>query len=225
MPVKEDADHRSARLGLPLCLPGRLQAGEGPARVPNIARGPHLHRLRRLDGRLHGRAAQKRRGEGLRCGRGLRPAGLEPAAATAAWWSWSARTRAALTPEMFPEAMDLAVMDLSVSFRCASMLPAVHTLLREGGAGGLPHKAAVRGGAGEDVGQEGRRARRRRPRARAARFPGGPSRGLGYSVMGLDYSPVRGPEGNIEYLAYLKKGAFEAPIPDAADDSRRVPRR
>ena len=41
--------------------------------------------------------------------------------------------------------------------------------------------------------------------------------GLGYSVMGLDYSPVRGPEGNIEYLAYLKKGAFEAPIPDAAE--------
>ena len=34
--------------------------------------------------------------------------------------------------------------------------------------------------------------------------------------MGLDFSPVRGPEGNIEYLAYLKKGAFEAPIPDAA---------
>ena len=41
--------------------------------------------------------------------------------------------------------------------------------------------------------------------------------GAGYTVMGLDFSPVRGPEGNIEYLAYLKKGSYEAPIPDAAE--------
>ncbi len=27
----------------------------------------------------------------------------------------------------------------------------------------------------------------------------------GFSVLGLDYSPVKGPEGNIEYLAYLGK--------------------
>ena len=27
----------------------------------------------------------------------------------------------------------------------------------------------------------------------------------GFSVIGLDYSPVKGPEGNIEYLIYLKK--------------------
>lgn len=27
----------------------------------------------------------------------------------------------------------------------------------------------------------------------------------GYSVLGLDFSPVKGPEGNIEYLLYIKK--------------------
>lgn len=27
----------------------------------------------------------------------------------------------------------------------------------------------------------------------------------GYSVLGLDYSPIKGPEGNIEYLIYIKK--------------------
>ena len=27
----------------------------------------------------------------------------------------------------------------------------------------------------------------------------------GYSVLGLDYSPIKGPEGNIEYLIHLKK--------------------
>ena len=28
---------------------------------------------------------------------------------------------------------------------------------------------------------------------------------IGFSVLGLDYSPIRGPEGNIEYLLYLSK--------------------
>lgn len=28
---------------------------------------------------------------------------------------------------------------------------------------------------------------------------------IGFDVLGLDYSPIKGPEGNIEYLAYLKK--------------------
>ena len=27
----------------------------------------------------------------------------------------------------------------------------------------------------------------------------------GFSVLGLDFSPIRGPEGNIEYLVYLSK--------------------
>ena len=33
---------------------------------------------------------------------------------------------------------------------------------------------------------------------------------------GLTFSPVKGPEGNIEYLLYLKKAADEQPLPDAA---------
>lgn len=31
----------------------------------------------------------------------------------------------------------------------------------------------------------------------------------GFYVKGLDYSPIKGPEGNIEYLLHLKKGAAE----------------
>ena len=27
----------------------------------------------------------------------------------------------------------------------------------------------------------------------------------GFSVLGLDYSPIKGPEGNIEYLLYIQK--------------------
>ena len=33
------------------------------------------------------------------------------------------------------------------------------------------------------------------------------ARNIGFGVMELDYSPIRGPEGNIEYLIHLKKGA------------------
>ena len=34
--------------------------------------------------------------------------------------------------------------------------------------------------------------------------------------MGMDYSPIRGPEGNIEYLAWLKKGEHAGPTVDTA---------
>ena len=32
----------------------------------------------------------------------------------------------------------------------------------------------------------------------------------GFSVLGLDYSPIKGPEGNIEFLMYVEKNS--API-------------
>jgi len=39
---------------------------------------------------------------------------------------------------------------------------------------------------------------------------------LGFSLAGLTYSPVRGPEGNIEYLAWLKTGGENVPADCAA---------
>ena len=35
------------------------------------------------------------------------------------------------------------------------------------------------------------------------------ARDSGFNVLGLTYSPIRGPEGNIEYLGYLEKGEWE----------------
>lgn len=37
--------------------------------------------------------------------------------------------------------------------------------------------------------------------------------GQGLAAHGLTYSPVRGPEGNIEYLAYFKTGSVDSPAP------------
>ena len=36
----------------------------------------------------------------------------------------------------------------------------------------------------------------------------------GYSVLGLEYSPIKGPEGNIEYLAFIELNDS----PSMADD-------
>jgi 23S rRNA (cytidine1920-2'-O)/16S rRNA (cytidine1409-2'-O)-methyltransferase len=37
---------------------------------------------------------------------------------------------------------------------------------------------------------------------------------IGFCVLGLEYSPIRGPEGNIEYLMYLKKNSQEIGLSD-----------
>ena len=39
------------------------------------------------------------------------------------------------------------------------------------------------------------------------------SREAGFTVLGLDFSPIKGPEGNIEYLLYLTKDPGRAEVP------------
>ena len=94
------------------------------------------------------------------------------------------------------------------------VLPAVRELLRPGAPAVCLIKPQFEAGR-EDVGKKGV-VRDSAVHERVLREFLDFAPGAGYTVMGLDFSPVRGPEGNIEYLAYLKKGAFEAPIPDAA---------
>ena len=36
----------------------------------------------------------------------------------------------------------------------------------------------------------------------------------GFSVLGLDYSPVKGPAGNIEYLLYIEKSNYPSAVPE-----------
>ena len=50
---------------------------------------------------------------------------------------------------------------------------------------------------------------------------------INFSVLGLSFSPVKGPEGNIEYLAYLKKdgagsGLDDGYIKEVVDRSHEV---
>lgn len=120
------------------------------------------------------------------------------------------RTNArSLTPEMFSERMDLAVMDMSfISLRL--VLPAVRSLLAEDGQVVCLVKPQFEAGR-EKVGKKGVV---RDPAVHREVLEGFVSAAadMGYSVAGLDYSPVRGPEGNIEYLAWLKIGGENADV-------------
>ena len=138
--------------------------------------------------------------------------------------AWSLRTDArvtvmertnarSLTPDMFPESMDMAVMDLSfISIRL--ILPAVHALLKPEGECVCLIKPQFEAGRA-DVGKKGvvrdRVVHERVLNEMLEFFPT-----AGYTLTGLDYSPIRGPEGNIEYLAHLKKGEHAGISPDIA---------
>lgn len=48
------------------------------------------------------------------------------------------------------------------------------------------------------------------------------ARELGYGVCGIDYSPIKGPEGNIEYLAYLKNNQVGIDIQQQVEKVNQV---
>ena len=116
-----------------------------------------------------------------------------------------------LTHEEIPDEIDLAVMDLSfISLRL--ILPAVYGLLKDHGRAVCLVKPQFEAGKGK-VGKKG-----------VVRDPAVHvevledflvySREAGFSLLGLDYSPIRGPEGNIEYLAWIEKDGDESIAPD-----------
>ena len=97
-----------------------------------------------------------------------------------------------LTHEQIPDELDFASIDVSfISLKL--ILPAVANVLKDGGyvaslvkpqfeADPAVHKEVL-----EHYLEHAREA--------------------GFGVLGLTYSPIRGPEGNIEYLGFLQKGA------------------
>ena len=119
-----------------------------------------------------------------------------------------------ITKDQIPEELDLAVMDVSfISIRL--VLPAVKELLKPGADYICLIKPQFEAGR-EEVGKKGVV---RDPAVHEEVVRGildfAPS--IGFSVMGLDFSPIRGPEGNIEYICWLKNGEYDAePVDPAA---------
>ena len=111
-----------------------------------------------------------------------------------------------LTREQIPDPLDFASIDVSfISLKL--IFPALFQLLKEDGHIACLIKPQFEAGR-EKVGKKG-----------VVRDPAVHLEVLenfmvhakesNFTVIGVTYSPIRGPEGNIEYLGYLKKGLSE----------------
>lgn len=107
------------------------------------------------------------------------------------------------------ETPDLAVIDVSF-IGLAKVLPSVERLLSEGGDVVALVKPQFEAGR-EHVGKGGV-VRDARTHERVLAEVDAAARGLGYHLWGLTHSPIKGPEGNIEFLAYWRK---EPPVTEA----------
>ncbi|MDD7538594.1 MAG: TlyA family RNA methyltransferase [Oscillospiraceae bacterium] len=110
-----------------------------------------------------------------------------------------------LDREQIPDELDFASVDVSfISLRL--ILPAVHKLLKAGGHVACLIKPQFEAGR-EKVGKKG-----------VVRDPAvhlevleqflQNAKESGFTVLDITYSPIRGPEGNIEYLGYLESGEW-----------------
>lgn len=118
-----------------------------------------------------------------------------------------------ISPEQIPEALDLAVADLSfISLKL--VLPAISSVLKDKAELVCLIKPQFEAGK-DEVGKKGVvRDESVHLAVIESILDFVPT--IGLTVLGLDYSPIKGPEGNIEYLCYMKKGGGEATDINAA---------
>ncbi len=107
-----------------------------------------------------------------------------------------------VSEELVPEPLDFASADVSF-ISLYHVIPVVHQLLKDGAPAVFLIKPQFEAGR-EKVGKKG-----------VVRDPAvhleviekifSLAEENGFGIFGLDFSPIKGPEGNIEYLIYLKK--------------------
>lgn len=107
-----------------------------------------------------------------------------------------------LTPEDIGELVDFVSIDVAF-ISLTKVLEPVKALMKEGASMVCLIKPQFEAGR-EKVGKKGvvrDPAVHREVIESIVSYAGG----LGFAICGLDFSPIRGPEGNIEYLLYIKK--------------------
>lgn len=121
-----------------------------------------------------------------------------------------------LTDEQVPDALDFVSVDVSF-ISLSHVLPVIWRFLAPGGQAVCLIKPQFEAGR-EKVGKKGvvRDPDTHREVIEKVISLAGENQ---FAVKGLDFSPVKGPEGNIEYLIFLEKGAGEG-LPTV--DSERV---
>ena len=117
-----------------------------------------------------------------------------------------------ISSEQIPEKLDICVMDLSfISLKL--VLPAVCALLKDDAQLVCLIKPQFEAGR-DEVGKKGV-VRDKAVHLSVIESVLSFAPTVGMTVMGLDFSPIKGPEGNREYLCYMKKGLYEASTIDA----------
>lgn len=116
-----------------------------------------------------------------------------------------------LTSEQIPEPLDFASIDVSfISLKL--IFPALHGLLKENGHVACLIKPQFEAGR-EKVGKKGV-VRDPKVHLEVLEHFLEHAKESNFTVLGITYSPIRGPEGNIEYLGYLEKSNGQDQIPD-----------
>ena len=118
-----------------------------------------------------------------------------------------------ITEEQIPEKTDFSSIDVSFISLCL-VLPKVYELLGDDGECVALIKPQFEAGR-EKVGKKGV-VREKSTHIEVVEKITEFARELGFTVKGLDFSPIKGPEGNIEYLLYIskKKGEHADILPE-----------
>jgi 23S rRNA (cytidine1920-2'-O)/16S rRNA (cytidine1409-2'-O)-methyltransferase len=120
-----------------------------------------------------------------------------------------------VTEKEIPEPLDFASVD--VSFISLSLiLPVMRSLLKEQGTAVCLIKPQFEAGK-ENVGKKGV-VREKSVHIGVINKIMGLLKENKFSLLGLDFSPVKGPEGNIEYLCYIRKDSCLEETDFSAED-------
>ena len=107
-----------------------------------------------------------------------------------------------VTREQVPDEIDFASVDVSfISLKL--ILPVMHTLLKNGGHSVCLIKPQFEAGK-ENIGKKGVVRDKSVHEEVVANITAFAAEN-GFKVIGVDFSPIKGPEGNIEYLMYIEK--------------------
>ena len=107
-----------------------------------------------------------------------------------------------VTPEDIDDVLDFASVDVSF-ISLTKVLPAAYALLKDGGQMVCLIKPQFEAGR-EKVGKKGvvrEKSTHHEVIEKVTEF----AVSIGFSVLEITFSPIKGPEGNIEYLVHLKK--------------------
>lgn len=122
-----------------------------------------------------------------------------------------------VTTKEVPEAIDFASADVSfISLK--KILPVAHNLLKEEAQMVVLIKPQFEAGR-EKVGKKGV-VREKSVHVDVIKDIATAASMMGFATLGLTYSPIKGPEGNIEYLLWIKKCGKPVDAVEQLDESK-----